>query len=179
MCGDSPNTSGQEAMYGKIADIAGQQWDFYKEFYQPFEGALINEAKNAGSAADFQRAASEAKTDVSTAYANARAGTNRELMSMGVNPNSGKFISANRGMDIKQAAAEAGWQNFARKQVRDEAWAKKAGMLSMGKGMPAQAQSGLGSAAGGLANIANAKAQQEAQEMAGIGTAVGMGVMLI
>ncbi|MGI9141847.1 MAG: hypothetical protein ACR2IJ_01535 [Fluviibacter sp.] len=125
----------------------------YKDTFQPLEDQFIQEANNYGSPERQAQAAAEAKADVMSASETQKAITQRQMASMGINPNSGKFQAISRAGDVNTALASAGAQNNARTMVRDKGLALKADAVNMGKGLPSQsaAAAGLGLNAGNMA----------------------------
>ncbi|AOY90569.1 hypothetical protein BKK79_01030 [Cupriavidus sp. USMAA2-4] len=122
------------------AQIAKEQWDRYKTVFAPLEDSMISAAQNYDSPAQYERAAGEASGAVSQAYSNAR---DRLTRTPGLDPTSAAYTAGLSDLDRSQAAADAVSQNTARKNVQDTAWARKSDMLSLGKGLPAQASTGL------------------------------------
>lgn len=148
------------------AEIAKEQWDRYKKLYAPLEDAMVSEAQNYDTPAQYERAAGEASGSISQAFTNARERLSR---TPGVDPTSAAYTSSMAGLDRTQAAADAVAQNTARKQVQDTAWARKSDMLSIGNGLPGQAASTLGSVAAASASQANTAYARSANEAAGLG----------
>jgi hypothetical protein len=135
--------------------------DRYEKTFKPIEDEFIAEARNYGSEEKQQEAAAAAKADVTAAAAQQRDVTERQQMSMGVNPASGRFQGIQRAGELGTAIATAGAQNQARTMTRDKGLALKADVANLGRGLPAQsaqaASLGLnaGSSAAGLYGNAN------------------------
>lgn len=125
----------------------------YTGTFQPLEDEFIQEAKNYGSVERQEKAAAEAKADVMSASEQQKAITQRQMASMGINPNSGKFQAISRAGEVNTALASAGAQNNARTMIRDKGLALKADAVNMGRGLPSQSASaaGLGLNAGNMA----------------------------
>ena len=135
-----------------------QQWATedrarYKDTFQPLEDEFIQEAKDYASPERQERLAAEAKADVMSSADMQRQITQRQMASMGLNPNSGRFQGVTRSGDLNTALASAGAQNNARNAVRDKGLALKADAINMGRGLPSQASTaaGLGLNAGNAA----------------------------
>ncbi|MES2319950.1 MAG: hypothetical protein V4631_20915 [Pseudomonadota bacterium] len=155
------------------AAIAQDQWDTYKSTYQPLEKAYVADAQNYDTEANRERAAGEASATTSEQFGKAR---DRLSRTPGLDPSSGAYASSIAGLDMGQAAADAVGQNAARNKVKDTGWARRTDALSLGKGLPAQAASTLGSAASiGLAQAQFGQNQANA-EGASIGRLVNQGV---
>ena len=119
------------------AQIAGDQWDRYKQMYSPLEDQFVKDAQNYDSASRYQQAAGDASATVSQQFGKAR---DRLTRTPGLDPSSPAFTSQMAGLDLVQAATDATQQNVARKNVTDTAYARKTDALSLGKGLPAQAR---------------------------------------
>ncbi|CAG2132566.1 hypothetical protein [Cupriavidus numazuensis] len=148
------------------AAIAKDQWNRYKTVYAPLEDSMVSAAQNYDTPAQYERAAGEASGAVSQAFSNAR---DRLTRTPGMDTSSNAYTAGLADLDRQQAASDAVAQNTARKNVQDTAWARKSDMLSLGKGLPAQASTGLAAVAGQSANQANAAYTRGANEAAGLG----------
>lgn len=138
----------QIALAQQAADRSTEQWDYYKDTFQPVERQMVQEAMDYGSAADQEQQAGTARADMTAAFDSQRQQANRQLMSMGVNPNSGKFAASNRAADIAQAAATAGAMTGARTTARDKGISLRAGAAAFGRNMTNTAGQNLGQAVG-------------------------------
>lgn len=160
-------TGKQLAMSDKQLEIANQQQQWatadrnrYENVFLPIEDQFIDEATNYASPERQAQAAAEARADVQRSADVARAQSQRQMASMGVNPNSGRFAGVDRAAEIETALATAGAQNQARTQVRDKGLALKADVANMGRGLPAQSAQatslglGAGQASAGTAGAA-------------------------
>lgn len=130
------------------ANWAREDRNRYNTTFKPIEDQFINEASNYATEDRQNEAAAEARSDVSTAAANARLANERNAASMGINPTSGRFAGISATTDMNQTLAEAGAANTARQAVRDKGLALKADVVNLGKGLPANAAAG---AAGSVA----------------------------
>jgi hypothetical protein len=154
------------------SEIAKDQWNRYKEIYEPLERGMVADAQNYASPENFALAAGDASASVASQFGKAR---DRLSRTPGLDPSSGAFASSMVGLDLAQAATDVTQQNTARARVKDMAYARKTDALSLGKGLspdkslPALAAAGLGSAASGsLAQAQFGQHQSNAQ-------AVGLG----
>lgn len=162
--------------------------------FRPLQDKFIAEAQTWDSGARKQAKASEAASGVSLAARLAQGQTDRQMMSMGVNPASGAAIAARRRASTDTALARAGAVNLSNRQVEAEAEAKRANAINMGSGLAVNpgtsmglsngaAQAGFSGAMQGYgqqANILNQDYQnrmqtwqQDQQGMAGIMGAIG------
>lgn len=133
------------------AEIAQDQWENYKQTYQPLEKELVADAREFDSPERYREAAGQAAADVSSQFGLAR---ERLMRQPGFDPTSAAAQSSMVGLDLAQAASGATSQNTARRNIRDTAWARRVDAMSLGKGLPAQASSMLSSSANTMGNIA-------------------------
>lgn len=127
-----------------------------KDVFQPMEDRFINEANTYDSAAKLSDSAAQARADVQQSNAAAQEASQRNMMSMGVNPASGKFAGITRANDLNGALAMAGSQNSARQQVRDKAMSLRADAINIGKGLPSSTVAAYGISNGmGNSMVAN------------------------
>lgn len=151
------------------AQISRDQWNRYKEIYEPLERQMVDEAQDYASPENYAKAAGEASVTVSQQFSKAR---DRLTRTPGLDPSSGAYQASLVGLDLAQAANDATQQNLARKTVTDTAYARKQSMLGLGKGLDTTAASGLSSAAYANQSLARAGQQQANQQAAAIGNIV-------
>lgn len=150
----------QLAIARQQRDWATQDRQRYEDVFLPIEDEFIKEATEYASPERQAQAAAEARADVQRSANVARQQTQRQMASMGVNPNSGRFQGIDRASELETALAAAGAQNNARTQVRDKGLALKADVANMGRGLPAQSAQatalglGAGQASGASAGAA-------------------------
>lgn len=114
-------------------DRANQQWDQYQTTFQPIEEKMAHEAMDYGSQADQEQAANQAGADVAKQFENQRSAAQRKLASMGVKPNAGNFMAANRETDAAEAAARASAMTTNRQAVKDKGVSLRAGAAAFGR----------------------------------------------
>lgn len=129
--GSVANEFGGQAQ--KQYGFADQQQARYKDTFSPIEDKLASDAMNWDSAGRMEAQAGEAKADAMAAGQNARDASTRSMMSMGVNPNSGKFAATDRANSTAVALAAAGAQNAARDNVRMQAQQLRGGAAQVGQ----------------------------------------------
>lgn len=151
------------------AQISRDQWNRYKEIYEPLERQMVDEAQDYASPENYAKAAGEASATVSQQFSKAR---DRLTRTPGLDPSSGAYQSSLVGLDLAQAANDATQQNLARKNVTDTAYSRKQSALGLGKGLDATAASGLASSASSNLSLARAGQQQANQQAAAIGNVV-------
>jgi hypothetical protein len=148
------------------SQISKEQWDRYKQVYDPLEREIVNDARAYDSAENFSRAAGEASADVASQFGKAR---ERMARTPGLDPSSAAYQSSAVGLDMAQAATDATMQNAGRQRIRDTAFARKTGALSMGKGLDTAAAVGAGNAARGLSDLAGTQRENAAGAARGLG----------
>lgn len=135
-----------------------QHWDRFAEV----EKGLISDVdKFNGGAYANQRAAS-ALADVENQQRMAHEINSRRLASMGLDPTSGRAASANRSLELGNAAARANAMNVARRDADNMAWARKLDVSGLGRNMTGASTGAYGAAsnaAGMGSNIMNNNAQ--------------------
>jgi hypothetical protein len=161
--------AGQQMIEAQQLDMAKQQWQRYLDTYAPLENEYVDEARGAGSIANQNKAAGQVNAANAAAFNNARS----QLAKSGVNPQSQKYLQQSGAIDLAEAASSATGQNDAREKVIARGDAKMTNALSLGKGMPASAMSGLGAASatgsGVMGQQIAAANSQYAHEANGIG----------
>lgn len=154
------------------AQIARDQWNRYKEIYEPLERTMVDEAGSYDNAENYAKAAGDASATVSQQFSKAR---DRLTRTNGLDPSSGAYQSRLVGLDMAQAASDATQQNAARQKVTDTAYARKTDALSLGKGLPAQAGSALSTSANNNLSLAYMNQRQaSAEAQAGGKVATGL-----
>ncbi len=144
--------------------LANDQWNYYKQNFQPLESGLVAEAKGYGSPAEVEKAAADAHSDVTRAYGLQRDVAARNARSFGLDPSSGRYVDAARELALSEAASDAGAQNIARQGIKNLAFGKKLDVVGIGKGIPASASAGLNAASANI-SAAGARAFQQGQAL--------------
>ena len=98
-----------------------------------------------------------------------RAATERQMASMGVNPNDPRFSGALRATALGNAANTAAAKNKAGQYGDDMAWARSQDFYNSLAGMPSQSASMLASSASGYGQMGNAMQQQSNANAQGYG----------
>lgn len=165
------SASNSASEYNKLqGEIAKEAWDRYKQIYLPFEQQFLEESKGVGSIANQNKAAQRAAADVASQFAGAR---ERLGNNPGLDPGSDTAVREKNKINLAEAAASAAAQNAARENTRDKGRAATIDALSLGKGLPANATTGLANAAGGLQSAANYSQRRADSQAEGFGRMVG------
>lgn len=167
-------------------DIQDQEWANYKEelgmqpqYLDVQQGMLDQATMSPKQWGDMF--AEKASSDVTSAFDNNRRSSERSLGRMGIDPTSGRSITAlQSGMDVAKSLADVGGQSSALQSGYDTAWNRGAGALGfkMGNAIPQQSSVASGSplaamAVGGLSasNSANTNLMNTALKSAQGGSA--------
>lgn len=143
----------------KSAALSQDYTDYMKGTFRPIEQALAGEAATAGGAADQEKLAGEAGVDVSTNFEASRAAQLRDMSRVGVNPNSGAYLSADTSSRVMEAATRAKAMNDARTQAKNLGWAKKMDVANVGRNLPSNQATSAGIALNaGNSAVSNAAA---------------------
>ena len=145
----------------RIADTQEQrsqeQYDFWKQNYQPLEQKITDEALRFNTDAERERMAGQAGADVEQAFGAQRAQDARDLSRYGMNQNSSTALRAKSTMGDQEALGKAGAMNQSRLQSRAMGMAMASDAANMGRGLQAgsssAAQLALGAGQAGQGNI--------------------------
>jgi hypothetical protein len=169
--GGQATQSSQQANAAQMqeAQIAQDQWDRYKQLYSPLEQQYVAESQNLGSQANQNKAAQKAGADVAAQFAGAREQLRK---TPGVDPGSQAYLEAQNKLNLAEAADSAAAQTGARQNVVQQGRAAETDALSMGKGLPATAMTGLAQAGTGLQRASEFWQQQANNTGANIGKTI-------
>lgn len=137
----------------RASDWSQEDRQRMEEVFRPLEDQLVRDAKLWDSQERQKTMAAEAKADVLTNAQQAKEANRRNMASMGVRPDSGRYTGVERATDFNTALAGADAQNRARNRVRQEGLALRGEAMNVGRGLPSQAAgaAGLGLQAGNSA----------------------------
>lgn len=141
-----------------------------KSVFQPLEDKFIQTAQEYSSPERQEQAASEARTAIGINAEQVKQANARQMASMGVSPDSGRYAGITRSTDLNTALASAGAENSARQFIRDKGIALTADSINMGKGLPSStaAAYGIGTNAGNSAVANNSSGNANFYANAGI-----------
>lgn len=149
--------------------------NYQKQVFRPIEQSLVAEAMRESTPEYYEQYAQKAVAAQQAAQANAQASTERNLASMGVNPNSGAWASAQRGLQMNNAAALGAVANESRDKAEALGWAKKAEATGLGKGLVGAGQASYGLATGANASAAGTSNQTNQAAAATLGSPTAWG----
>lgn len=171
---------GGSAYYGNLNRLYEEQADSARLLRSQAEAnlpaatnAYMNEVNQVTSDGYADQQASMAAADMASANAMARDATNRELTSMGVNPNDARFVGANRATDVNNAARMAAGKNIARNDANKYQLAVAQDAVGTFTGQSNSAAQQAGSASSGLQSLYNSK--NSADQAAAVNTANNVG----
>lgn len=146
---------------------AADQWRDYTTTYRPIEQQVAREAMEWDTDAAIEREAQKAGALAARAYAATRDAAMRNLQAMGVNPASGRYVSAATDLGLAAAAARANAENAAAEARRAQGLQLRGGVAQFGRGLPS-----TGIAAGTLGlNASNVASDSALQTMLAPGRA--------
>jgi hypothetical protein len=167
---DEPDGGAQQSSANDAAamqaQIAKEQWNKYKEIYEPLEKKVVQEAQDYATPENYARAAGDASATVSEQFSKARERLGR---TPGLDPSSAGYAASLTGLDLAQAATDATQQNLARKGVTDTAYSRKVAALGLGKGLDATAAQGAASSANTMSQLAAMQNQRQWNQASAIG----------
>lgn len=120
-----------------------QQFQDYQTLWRPNELAYLKDVQDAGSDTMQAEAAATAGAGVQSQIDMQRQATQRDMATMGVAPDAGRFEATSRVQDVLGAAARAGAENAARTGERDRGVAMRAGAVGVGRGSAQTALQGV------------------------------------
>lgn len=138
--------------------LSSEAADRYRTIYQPLEQKQAQEAADYNTEAKASELAGKAQTDVQTGFASARATTDRNMASMGINPADGAYDASNRDLQRGQALSEANARTKARADAATMGHALIADAIGTGKGVVSNQATTAGIAINaGNSSVANAQ----------------------
>lgn len=153
--------------------------DMFRQTYMPMMQEQANAARNFNTEAHREGLAQEAAADVARANTNTRAASARNMASMGVNPNSGRFAGMQRGNDLVLAAQRADAMTGTRRAAEAEGQRRMGMAITGGQDLAGMSRGSINAAVGagdsaGTMILAPGNNYMRAVEM-GIGT-IGDGI---
>lgn len=135
--------------FGRQRALEAAQWArqdrrYYLNTFRPMERRFARDAENWDSAGRRADRAASAVADVQRQASMARGQNERAAASMGVDPNSGRFASAQAKTGLDTALAAAGASTNARRDVEREGIQMRGEALNMGRGMAVNPGSSFG-----------------------------------
>lgn len=122
--------------------------DMFRQTYMPMMEEQANAARNFNTEAHREGLAQEAAADVARSFTNTQAASARNMASMGVNPNSGRFAGMQRGSDLALAAQRANAMTGTRRQAEAEGQRRMAAAINGGQELAKMSRGALGDAVG-------------------------------
>lgn len=139
----------------KQADIGFENDAYQKETFRPIEKEVAREAMDYGSAADQERQAGQAVSDVGAQFDTQRAQNAREESALNLDPSSGAARAGDRLTDVAEALGKANAATGARVAAKDKGIALRSGAASFGRNMTNTAGQSLVNSVNSGATAAN------------------------
>ena len=159
----------QDKLAGVQADIATNLYNQYAAYAPQALGNLSDMAADAKSGQYTRDLRNRAGTDAAAAAGMERAAVERQMASMGVNPNDPRFSGALRATALGNAANIAAAKNKAGQYGDDMAWARSQDFYNSLAGMPSQSASMLASSGAQYGQLGGAMQQQSNANARGYG----------
>lgn len=157
------------------ADADRAEVERQREANRPIEERMRADAMGWDSDERMAEQAAQARADVLSSSAGAQQQQQRQMASMGINPNSGRFSSIDNATAQQAALGAAGAQNQARDNIRQQAVGMRQGVAQYGLGAQGQAgqMQGMNTQAGMSAAGFGAGQYNAGLGAAGLGASVG------
>lgn len=166
--GGGGSGGGGSTWYGGLEELYQEQAESARllrsQAEQNLPGAVSSYMNEVNAVADPGYADQQSKlaaADMASANAMERSATNRELQSMGVNPNDARFVGANRATEVNNAARMAAGKNIARNDANRYQLAVAQDAVGTFTG---QSNSAASQAAGASSGLQSLYSQQDAQK---------------
>ena len=159
----------QDKLAGVQADIATNLYNQYAAYAPQALGNLAGMVTDAQNGQYTQDLRNRAGTDAAAAAGMERAAVERQMSSMGVNPNDPRFSGALRATALGNAANLAAAKNKAGQYGDDMAWARSQDFYNSLAGMPSQSASMLASSGAQYGQLGGAMQQQSNANAQGYG----------
>lgn len=174
--GGSAKYDSLEGLYQEQADSARllrQQAEKYLPDITDRYAQAVNTYLDPGFA---QKQAGMAASDMAAANAMERSAAQRNLASMGVNPNDPRFAGGLRSIELNNAARMAAGQNTARNDAQKLQLAVAQDAVGTFTGQSNNAATQLGNASSGLGSVYANKANQKQNDSNNLGALIGGGI---
>ena len=119
----------------------------WQDNFRPLEQQMVADAANFNTEAYREGLAAQAAADSARAFSTMQGASDRNMRSMGVNPNSGRFASSNRVAGLAAAADRADAMNDTRFQAQQVGWARGLDAAGLGRGLAGASAAAYGGAA--------------------------------
>lgn len=123
---------------------ADEYAEYERTTFRPVEQQLVKDATEYSTTANQEKLASQAASDISQGYSNARNQQTRSLSRLGINPNSNRFAALNNQLTLSQAADQAGAMTKARTDAENLGFARRMDVTALGKGLATNASTAYG-----------------------------------
>jgi len=179
--GGDPKTPSESGAYKALAKQSATYFNRYQEIFVPLENSYIDSVLDMGSKNNYDTAAGTANSTFTAAYNPEILKQQRQMLSQGVDPSSGKFQSAsqqsfgNYGQAMGLGMADASSTNT------DRMYGGMTNLVKMGQGLSTEAIQGQIGATASSESKARSAAQtdfvgsQATESMIGTGTGIAAG----
>jgi hypothetical protein len=136
----------QRAMMKQQMDQAQDYYRYQQDTFRPLEQQMVEDARSYNTDAKREQLAGQAAADAGRAFATTQAASQRNMASMGVNPNSGRYAGANAASNLGLAAVKGSAMNQTRDKAEMLGQARMLDAIGLGKGLTGASQGAYGGA---------------------------------
>lgn len=172
-------TDSQLAQAEETAAQGRDLYNYQKDVFRPVEQSLVSQAMRESTPEYYEKYAQEAVAKQAGANSNALAQTERNMASMGVNPNSGAYMSNQRSLTLANAAGLGAVANDSRDKAESLSWARRADVAGLGKGLVGAGNASYGLATGSGNSAINAQTAANDSAAGAQGTAAQYGGLAV
>lgn len=141
------------------AEVAESMWELYQQELAPYEDVFISNIEKMNQPGAYIKAAGDANMSYSSKFGDARDQASDSLVTAGVNPNSGKFETAQDSLTRQQTFSQNDAMNQAQSSNADQYVGGLEDALAIGAGEQAQNMQALDSLASASSKAAAADAR--------------------
>lgn len=147
-------------------------YGYMQDTYRPLERQMVDEARSYNTDAKREQLAQRAAADAGSAFANTQKANARNMASMGVNPNSGRFAGTNAASNLGLSAMRANAMTGTRDKAEALGQARMLDAVGLGKNLAGASQGAYGGALNAGNSSGNNFQQPGQNYMAGMGQGI-------
>lgn len=141
------------------AEVAESMWELYQQKLAPYEDVFISNIEKMNQPGAYKKAAGDTNMAYSSKFSDARDQASDSMVTAGVNPNSGKFDTAQDSLTRQQAFSQNDAMNQAQSSNADQYVGGLEDALAIGAGEQAQNMQAVDSLASASSKAAAADAR--------------------
>ena len=171
-----------DAQKGLMAEQGAQgkdYFDYYKSTFRPLEQSIVDDANNFNTEAYRNQLATQAAADSGLAFNRTTKANERAMVSMGVNPNSGRFQGIGAQNALMQSTNRAAAMTSTRERAADAGFNRKVQAAGLGNYLSGASTAAYNNSVNAGSNAANSYQAAGKNYMQGAtigGSLVGQGL---